>query len=295
VIFTSGLSKPEGPVLLEDQSWLVAEMGDDRGCITRIKPDGRAREIVAKTGCPTGLAVDGQGTIWVADSKPDSPAYLKVGLDEGIDPFLTSCNEDPLLFPNDLAFGPDGDLYMTDSGVSRHAIEPDGKLCENFLSLETDGKILRANIKTNQVEILDSGLRFANGIAFDRDSNLYVCETFTGWVYKYRISDDRSFGRREAFANVIIPGDRNGFLGPDGMAFDRDGRLYVAVFGQAAIVVLALDGKIEKVIATAGKYPSNVAFGPSGSKTIYVTECEHGTLEVFDTPQDGLPLHKNTG
>jgi gluconolactonase len=292
MIFASGFSKPEGPVLLNDQSWIVAEMGEDRGCITQIRSDGSDRKIVAKTGCPNGLAVDRYGTIWVAESNPDAPAFLRVGLDGNINPFLVSCNDFPLLFPNDLTFGPDGDIYMTDSGVSRHAIEPDGKLCENYRSLETDGKILRANVKTKQVEIIDAGLKFVNGIAFDRDSNLYACETFTGWVYKYRKLDDRNFGPREAFANVIIPGEWEGFLGPDGMAFDVEGRLYAAIFGQAAIVVLDPDGKIERIITTAGKYPTNVAFGPAGSKTIYVTECEHGTLEVFDSPQDGLALNE---
>src|SRR5436190_472155 len=34
MIFTDGLSRPEGPVLLPDRSWLCVEMGPDRGCVT---------------------------------------------------------------------------------------------------------------------------------------------------------------------------------------------------------------------------------------------------------------------
>jgi hypothetical protein len=41
----------------------------------------------------------------------------------------------------------------------------------------------------------------------------------------------------------------------------------------------------------AGLRPTNVVFGPAGSRKIYVTEVEHGRLEVLDVPTDGLPLN----
>ena len=58
MLFSKGLSVPEGPVALKDGSWLVVEMGPDRGCITQISRDGKGKRMVAKTGRPNGLAVD---------------------------------------------------------------------------------------------------------------------------------------------------------------------------------------------------------------------------------------------
>src|SRR4030042_5957212 len=103
MLFANDLSKPEGPVLLSDGSWLVVEMGADRGCVTHISRDGKSRRIIARTGCPNGLAPDRSGNIWVAESNPRNPALLRVTMDGEVETFLTSCGTKSFLFPNDLA------------------------------------------------------------------------------------------------------------------------------------------------------------------------------------------------
>jgi hypothetical protein len=42
---------------------------------------------------------------------------------------------------------------------------------------------------------------------------------------------------------------------------------------------------------TEGQWPTNLAFGPPGSESIYVTEDELGRMEVFEVGTDGLPLY----
>ena len=115
MIFTSGLDIPEGPVLLEDNCWVVVEMGPDRGCVTHIGKDGQSKKIVAKTGRPNGLAVGRDGTIWVAESQ--TPSLIRLTMDGEKEIFMTECKDESFFFPNDLVFGPDGALYMTDSGI----------------------------------------------------------------------------------------------------------------------------------------------------------------------------------
>ena len=52
------------------------------------------------------------------------------------------------------------------------------------------------------------------------------------------------------------------------------------------------DGKVTERIKLGGLLPTNVAFGAPGSQKIYVTETEHGTLEVLDVATDGRLLYK---
>jgi len=288
MIFASDLSLPEAPVLLADGSWLVAEMGADRGSVTHLSSDGRQRRIVARTGRPTGLAVDGQGTIWVAEAW--EPALLRLTMDGHAEPFATACQGEPFLFPNDLAFAPDGALYMTDSGVRVQDLLEHGKIRPDYEMLPMDGRVYRIDLARGEVRKLDSGLRFANGIAFGPDGALYVAETLTGHIYRYALHSDGSVAGRHEFANVLQPGAPAGFQGPDGCKFAADGSLYVAVFGQGHVARVEPDGTVSARLWTAGALPTNLAFGPAGQRRIYVTEDEYGAIEALDVGVDGLPL-----
>ncbi len=292
MVFAQKLNAPEGPVLLPDQSWLVVEMGPGKGCVTHISADGKSRRTLCKMGRPNGLAVDKEGVLWVAESV-NPPSLVKVTMDGDREVVLTQGNETSFLFPNDLAFGPDGRLYLTDSGILFHQlVAPDDKIREDFRDLAMDGRIYRIDVTTRQVEIIDSGLRFANGLAFGPDQNLYVAETLTGMIYRYPCANGRVVGGREAFGPVIDQDTGNmPFQGPDGMAFGLNGCLYVAVYGQGHIAVLAPDGTLVERIATKGAKPTNLAFGGPGERKIYVTEDEYGVLEAIDVDTEGLPLY----
>jgi len=288
MIFADGLSIPEGPVALSDGSWLVVEMGPDRGCVTHISSDGKSKRRIVKTGRPNGLAVDRDGYIWVAESQ--IPSLLRVSLDGELLVFLTECEGEPFLFPNDLAFGPDGHLYMTDSGITFRDFVPGGNLREDYEDIDYDGRVYKIDVSRREISKLDSGIRFTNGICFDAQHNLYVNETITGMVYRYGWKDGK-IGPREDFGNVISADAPAGIKGPDGMKFGLDGNLYVAVFVQGDVTVLGPDGTVVRRIKTAGSQPTNLAFGLPGDNRIYVTEDEHGSLEVFDVDCGGLPLH----
>ena len=191
-----------------------------------------------------------------------------------------------------MALGPDGALYLTDSGITWAEFAPGGKLRPDYLEAPIDGKVFRIDTETMALKMLDSGIRFTNGLAFGPNDDLYIDETLTGIVYRYRWRKGMLDSKREVFGNVIDPMAPEGMKGPDGMKFGANGNLYVTVFGQGDVTVLAPDGKVAERIKLAGLLPTNVAFGAPGSQKIYVTETEHGTLEVFDVATDGRPLYK---
>jgi hypothetical protein len=56
------------------------------------------------------------------------------------------------------------------------------------------------------------------------------------------------------------------------------------------VTVLGRGGALVERISTVGKCPTNLAFGPSGEKKIYVTEAELGQVAGLDTHTEGLAL-----
>jgi gluconolactonase len=287
MIMASDLHSPEGPVALPDGTWLIVEGGAERGCVTRLSPDGQ-RSVVKQTGRPNGLAVDAAGVIWVAESK--KPSLLRLTLDGHCEVVAIACDGEPFLFPNDLCFGPDGALYLTDSGVQINDLAPNNKIRPDYDKLHYDGRVYRVDPATGAVSKIDEGIRFTNGIAFGPDGLLYVNETLTGNIYRYTGCNGQLSAPRALFGNVIRPDAPAGWKGPDGMAFDESGLLYVAVFGQGDITVLDTNGAVAQRIPTQGILPTNVAFALPGEHRIHVTEYQYGQIEVFPVSRDGLRL-----
>jgi gluconolactonase len=256
--------------------------------VAKISRDGQNKDVLARTGRPNGLAIDRDGVLWVAESV-NPPSLLRMTLDGKYETVLTECEGEPFLFPNDLCFGPHGELYMTDSGVEQPKWV--GLSEADRLSYAFDGRLYRIDPKTMEIKKIDSGLKFTNGIAFGPDSYLYINESRSGDVYRYKWEGGQIAGSREHFANVLIPGGPAAWKGPDGMAFDKEGNLYVTVFVQGDLTVLAPDGSVLKRMPLDGKRPTNVAFGPEGEHTLYVTDQDIGQMEAYDAGVDGLPLY----
>lgn len=293
-IVASGLGSPEGPVWLGGEDWLVVEMADDRGSITRVRADGTLQQV-CHTGRPNGLVRTETGTILAAESALRSIVRLEHGWE--VDParWTTVADSDSqgvsMLFPNDLAVGPDGAVWVTDSGLTLERMKQDLMTAADPTALPFDGRVYRMDPTTWKVETFDAGLGHLNGIAFGPNGDMYVNDTISGDVYRYPWRSDGP-GERTVFANVIDPSPE--FRGPDGMAHDIAGNLYVTVWGQGEVVVLSPDGEWVERIQTGGSRPTNVAFHPERAE-IVVTEVETGTLQRLPARAPGLPLPGWTG
>ena len=285
VLFANDLARPEGPVALPDGSVALVEGG--RGCVTLIGPDGRSRRTIAVTGEPNGLTVDREGTLWVADTGP--PALIRLELEGPFERVLTAFGTEPFIYPNDLCFGPDGMLYLTESGITDADLAPDGVFHPGWKTLKLDGRVYRIDPRSLEIERLAGGIRYANGLAFGPDGALYVAETLTGAILRYDWQNG-VLGQLDVFGNVDDPSKPDVFRGPDGMAFDIEGNLYVAVYGQGDVTVLDPRGEVVRRIETPGRQTTNACFGFGDSEDLYVTEYEHGHVERFDVGVRGFPL-----
>ncbi len=211
-------------------------------------------------------------------------------MDERSKVVATGCNAEPFLFPNDLCFGPDGALYLTDSGVNFDNFPPNNQIRPDYMDAHYDGRVYRVEPDTSAVTRIDEGLRFTNGIVFGPDGLLYVNETLTGNIYRYGWCNGQISFPRELLGDVIRADAPAGWTGPDSMAFDHDGLLYVSVFGQEDITVLGMSGEVVRRIPTFGRLPTNVAFALPPSSASMSQNTSHGQIETFLILRDGLSL-----
>ena len=67
-IFAKGIGAPEGPISLTDGSMYVTEMSHSTLMVTKLSPKGERHVIKRTGGRPNGLAIDGEGLIWIAEA-----------------------------------------------------------------------------------------------------------------------------------------------------------------------------------------------------------------------------------
>lgn len=179
---------------------------------------------------------------------------------------------------------------MTDSGISyRDWIKNKSR----YKELSINGCIYKIDKITKDIKKIDSGIKFANGIAFGPNNYLYISETITGNIFRYKLSNG-IIGKKEKFGNVLLKSelDVKEFRGPDGIAFDNNGNLFVAVCGLRNITILNKNGLLVKRLKILGKSPTNICFGPFGKGIIYITEQELGQVELYEVNVDGFNLFK---
>ena len=73
---------------------------------------------------------------------------------------------------------------------------------------------------------------------------------------------------------------------PDGATVDKDGLLWVAIYGGGKLAAYQPDGKLECVLEMPVKYVSSVMFGGSALDQLFITTIAraHGSSEP---PQEG--------
>lgn len=259
-LLISGIDAPEGPCF--DRAGNLYFVNWTSSAIMQLTLDGQVSEWFNTGGIPAGLAFDSDGNLYVADEGDDLHGILRITPDKRLEIVVNEFEGKPLNGANDLMFAPDGALYFSDpwrSGIDN----PVG----GFYRYLPDGRLER----------LDHGLAFPNGVAVAADgSAVYLAETGHNRILRYAIVADGAVGQREHWAD--LPGRVPSGCGPDGMAFDERGFLYVAHFGGGRVAVFAPDGSLADEILAPGKQVTNCAFGGPERKTLVITDVETASL-----------------
>src|SRR5690606_23044347 len=99
-------------------------------------------------------------------------------------------------------------------------------------------------------------------------SLLYVADSRTHWVYSYQVQPDGSLEFKQEYYHLHVP-DTAEDTSADGLAVDRDGRLYVAT--NLGLQVCDQAGRVNAIIPTPGARLTNVCFGGPEFDTLFVT------------------------
>jgi gluconolactonase len=229
----------EGPAVKSAVEWFVTTLSGEQ--ILRVWPEGKT-SVWARGDCPNGQIIVGNGEHWLCESRSGRIATYDANGTFSHYVIDRSCGGIPVHTPNDLLVDSLGNVYFTDS------IRANGKVF--FRSSDGHEKCLANSID------------YANGIALSPDeTQLYVAESYANRVRVYELAAPGE--PAVAYTCIDLPAHATGDPAcnlPDGLATDREGRLWVAHYGMQAIQLIAPEGTWLFSIDTELPLTSNLAF-----------------------------------
>ncbi|HEV1286926.1 MAG TPA: hypothetical protein VNU44_16515, partial [Bryobacteraceae bacterium] len=211
---------------------------------------------IARAALPTGLTFDGVATLYVADHS--AAEILEIPLSSGI---ATAMN----VSATDLTYGNNGSLYVADVNVARRVslygasavVAGPGNLAEGDGGPATQAR-----------------LDHPAGIALDSIGNLYVADRANNRIRRVGLD-----GTITTFAGTGSPGNTGDggaavlamLNGPLSIRFDAFGNLYIADTGNARIRMVTPGGIILPVLTGTLSAPSYLIFDQS--QNLYIADA----------------------
>src|SRR6266705_1588335 len=178
------------------------------GTVYRVTPLKEVVEFASALGIATGLAFNGDGEMFVGDRSGTIYRVNEIG------EARAWATLEPSVSAYHLAFGPDGLLYMSGPTVCSF---------DEIIRFNEDG----------EPSVFFRGLGRPQGLAFDRDGNLYVAASLRGRRGIVRISRDGSK------AEVVVAG-----MNLVGLAFGPNGEMAVATNDSVYSLPLGIYGTL---------------------------------------------------
>ncbi len=266
-LFTKGIEGPASP----SASDLFVVNFKEQGTIGRIPIAGNKEpEIYVKL--PKGsignaIRFDRDGRMFVADYKKHNILEVVKTPDGKMEARILFTS--PAFHqPNDLTTARDGTLYASDPFWKKRT----GKLWK--ISRTANGEVVGTELRAKRK------LGPVNGIDLSPDDQtLFVSESFSREIWSYQVAGDELKDPKLVikFKDFDV----------DGLRVDQAGRIFVTRIEKGTIAIVRPDGSVEREVATTAKEPTNLAFGGSDGKTVFVTQRAGGYVESFRAEHPG--------
>jgi sugar lactone lactonase YvrE len=189
--------------------------GVNDGRILRLVPDGGVDTVADTGGRPLGIEVHPDGDLVVCDAYR---GLLRVDPSTGaITVLVDEVEGEPMLLCDNAAVASDGTIYFSDSSRRFTLAHWRADLMEH----SGTGRLLRRD-PSGRVDVLLSGLQFANGVALAADGS-FVAVAETG---AYRVTRLWLTGPRAGQTDTLVD-NLPGF--PDNVSTGSNGLLWIAI------------------------------------------------------------------
>ncbi|KAF2008398.1 calcium-dependent phosphotriesterase [Aaosphaeria arxii CBS 175.79] len=250
----------EGPVYTTSGDLYVVDV--PYGRILRIDAEKKVTVEAEWDGEPNGLAVDSEGNIAIADYK-QGILSLQPG-STTVTGLLKRKNLERFKGPNDLIYDSKGNLYFTDQGQTGMT--------------DQTGRVYRLSPDGKLDTLLDNGIS-PNGLVLSPNERvLFVAMTRSNAVWRLPLHEDGTTSKVGLFFQSF------GTAGPDGLAMDEEGNLFVCHPSLGSVFVVNPDGtpKARIVSGTNGINLTNCCFGGPEGQTLFITDSLEGNVQCVE-------------
>ena len=244
----------EGPVGTPDGGLYFSDIRPNR--IHYLDPGGKISLVREQTNGANGLALTRDGDLIAAEG--EGKRISKRSRDGTVTTVTEGIAGKPFLSPNDVLVDAKGGIYITDPGP--RPVVPGRTAYVYYLP-----------VGAKEPVVLDDQIARPNGVMLTRDGKtLIVNDTLGPTVYAYDVLPDGGVKKKRTFAQLLdIPEGKES--GADGMALDREDRLYVTTV--AGVQVFDAAGKHLGTIKVP-RQPANAGFAGPDKRVLYITARE---------------------